>query len=388
MIRHTLSSRRPARAGSPPALILAALTLATAGLGASALAAADEVNPAYEPLAWLAGEWQAEFRPHGEKLAAPTMAFTWGDENRSFLTMTGTKPAPGGGLEPEYESKVVWDPVQRKFVFLGVYRAGGGRVTEDGEIEILEDGAVRLHMNVHYPPGASVPFTDGLVAGPEGHTLRFRRTFHRAGDDELRGIFRIQRDDRWEDPHPGMAPEGGFPWRRMSPAADKPAVTAAPDWVREHWGRMVGRWVADNSTYKSDQETADAYGIEWAWGVGRTSLTGRLFALEDGAETATYWQFREFWHPGAGRLTVEQFGAGGAYGVGHAEVGADGAHEMEQVFYYPAAGATARVGHRSGFDGDVHVTESFDIDEAGVWKPRRSYEWRRQPSVDGGKSSP
>lgn len=364
--------------------------VAAALLALSALPAVGSANPAYRPLAWLVGEWQAEFRPHGEGTAAPTMAFTWGDDNHSFLTMTGTTPTPDGGLEPEYESMTVWDPVRAKFVFLGVYRAGGGRVTEDGEIEILEDGAVRLHMNVHYSPGERVPFTDGLIAGPDGHTLRFRRTFHRHGDNELRGVFRIQRGDRWEDPHPGMAPEGGFPWTRVQPAAVAAEAVATPspppDWVLAHWERMVGRWIADNSAYRSDQETADAYGIEWAWAIGRSSLTGRLFALEDGEQSGTFWEFREFWHPGQGQLVVEQFGGGGVYGVGAQRRREDGSLEMEQVFYYPASGATARVGHRATLAGDAQTTESFDVGEDGSWTPRRRYVWTRREAEQGAGS--
>ena len=37
---------------------------------------------------------------------------------------------------------------------------------------ILEDGAVRLHMSVHYPSGSKLPFSGEAVAGDGGHTLR------------------------------------------------------------------------------------------------------------------------------------------------------------------------------------------------------------------------
>ena len=344
------------------------------------------VHPAFEPLAWLVGEWQAEFHPR-EGLAAPTMAFAWGDDNRSFLRMTGTTPTPDG-LRPEYESMVVWDPTQSKHVFLGVYRNSGGRVTEDGEIELLPDGAVRLHMNVHYPEGSTAAFSDGRAAGPEGHTLHFRRTLHRAGPDAIRGTFRIQRDGEWVDPHPDVTPEGGYPWRRISAtgtdrrsAASQPTaatITPAPDWVQDHWTQMIGRWVADNSAYRSDQETADAYVIEWSWGVGRSSMRGRMFALDGGEETQTIWEFREFWHPGRAELLVEQWGAGGVYGSGPQTRLEDGTMEMEQVFHYPAAGASARVGHRARVEGDRHTTESFDVGEDGEWKARRRYVWVRE----------
>ncbi|MEM7354866.1 MAG: hypothetical protein AAF657_28920 [Acidobacteriota bacterium] len=172
------------------------------------------INEANEPLAWLVGDWQAQFRPLGDDLPAPTMAFTWGDERRSFLRMTGTQPTKAG-LVPEYESSVVWHPVRGKHVFLGVYRSAAGRVMEDGDIDLLGDGIVRLNMRVHYPAGATLPFSDGQIAGPEGHTLEFRRTFHREGTDGLRGVFRIRRGEAWENPHPELKMDDGYPWRRV-----------------------------------------------------------------------------------------------------------------------------------------------------------------------------
>ena len=79
-----------------------------------------EVNTAYEPLAWLIGEWRSEFHPKGDDLPAATMGFRWGNENHGFLVMTGTRPTPDGSLVPEYETMVVWHLVKRRFVFLGV----------------------------------------------------------------------------------------------------------------------------------------------------------------------------------------------------------------------------------------------------------------------------
>lgn len=171
-----------------------------------------------------------------------------------------------------------------------------------------------------------------------------------------------------------------------SPEVQPATATPTPPWVVAHWERLVGRWVADNTAYRSDAETFDAYSIEWSWGLGKASLTGRLFGLEGGEEAGTFWEFREFWHPGTGRLTAEQFGADGVYGVGSQERLDDGKLEMAQVFYSPGTGAVSRIGHRSWFEGQVHVTESFDIDENGVWKPRRVYRWQR-PDEKGGSGS-
>ncbi len=184
---------------------------------ASAAEAVEAVGgPAYDALAWLSGHWEAQFRPGGEDQPAPTMSFEWGDAKRSFLRMKGTRPTPDGRLVPEYESVVVWNPVLGRFVFLGSYLSGAGRIMEDGDLDLLEGGAVRLNMRVRYPAGATLPFSEGATAGSDGHTLEFRRTFHREGDDGLRGVFLIKRGGRWENPHPEMGMDDGYPWKRVS----------------------------------------------------------------------------------------------------------------------------------------------------------------------------
>lgn len=57
----------------------------------------------------------------------------------------------------------------------------------------------------------------------------------------------------------------------------------------------VGTWIADNAEYKSDNEPYDAYGMEWKWGVGQKSLTGRLYAIKDGKDIGSLFQFRRYW---------------------------------------------------------------------------------------------
>lgn len=161
-----------------------------------------------------------------------------------------------------------------------------------------------------------------------------------------------------------------LPARSQTPQAVPPTVTAT-------WQQLVGVWVADNGRYKSADEPADAYGIEWKLGLGGQSLTGRLYGIRDGKEGLTFWEFREFWHPGDGKVVTTQFGLGGAYGVGPHEFRADGTSEMLQTFYDPS-GATTRTGHRSMLKGDEHTTTSFDVDAAGTWTERRTYVWLRK----------
>jgi hypothetical protein len=167
-----------------------------------------------------------------------------------------------------------------------------------------------------------------------------------------------------------------------APTQARPAAAAAarpaPEVVIASWEKLIGTWVADNSTFKNEDEKMDAYGIEWRWGLGKRSLVGRLYGLESGKEVGTFWEFREFWHPGEGRLIMTQHAGDGTYGEGPHDVKADGTSEMVQTFFDPGTGTRTTVGHRAKLEGNVHTTSSFNVDEKGVWTPRRTYIWRRQ----------
>jgi hypothetical protein len=151
-----------------------------------------------------------------------------------------------------------------------------------------------------------------------------------------------------------------------------------PAWVTSNWETLIGTWIADNQAYKSATDSMDAYGIEWSWGLGKKSLVGRLYGIREGKEVGTFWEFREFWHPGEGRLIATQYASDGTYGAGPHELKDDGETEMLQTFFDPTTGAVFRVGHRSKLEGDVHATRSFDVDADGEWKDRRAYLWRRK----------
>ncbi len=139
-----------------------------------------------------------------------------------------------------------------------------------------------------------------------------------------------------------------------------------------------GRWIADNSAYKSEQEPYDAYGIEWHAAFDDTTMRGRLFGLKDGIETGDFWEFRQFWHPHRKEAVLQQFGTGGAVGLG--TLWRDGQLTKADQQFYSSSGSVSRSGHASYFDAaDRHVTDSFEIvnDE---WLPRRHYVWQRSDS--------
>ena len=164
-------------------------------------------------------------------------------------------------------------------------------------------------------------------------------------------------------------------------AFTEPSSTEAqpiPAWILANWEHLIGTWVADNGAFKNETDTMDAYGIEWTWGLGEKSLVGRLYGIRDGQEVGTFWQFREFWHPGKAEVLTTQFGSDGSYGEGPSTQTQDGTIEMLQTFYDPTTGGVFRVGHRSTLEGDLHTTRSFDVSDGGVWTERRTYLWRRR----------
>jgi hypothetical protein len=164
------------------------------------------------------------------------------------------------------------------------------------------------------------------------------------------------------------------------PAKPPAAARPAPAWVGSYFKAMAGIWITDNAAYRSEAEPLDAYGMEWKPGPGGKSLVGRLYGIRAGVDVGTFWEFREFWHPGEGELVASQFGNDGTYGVGPHRRKDGGTMEMLQTFYDPA-GAVRRVGHRSALTANELVTTSFDVQTDGTWKERRRYVWRRKALV-------
>ena len=157
-----------------------------------------------------------------------------------------------------------------------------------------------------------------------------------------------------------------------------------PKWLQDHFAFMTegtGRWVTDNSKYKNENEPFDEYVTEWSWGVGKQSIKGRLFALKDKKEVATFWEYRVFWHPQERRVVFEQFGAGGVFGTGEMRVVelAEGKFEnnVELIFYAPN-GSSWKDLHKLTENKSEHTTQSY-VFKDGSWEMKRTYIWRLMP---------
>ncbi len=154
---------------------------------------------------------------------------------------------------------------------------------------------------------------------------------------------------------------------------------AVPAWFLEHIDystRDGGRFVADNQTYRSDAEPFDAYVTEWTKGVGGLSLRGRMFAMRDGKDVGTMWEFVSVWDPGTQRVKAFQFGSDGTFGEGTMISMGEGRHRITQEFWRPD-GTSFKVGHDGRDTAEGQEAASFDIGTDGSWSPRRSYLFRR-----------
>ena len=165
-------------------------------------------------------------------------------------------------------------------------------------------------------------------------------------------------------------------------AAPSPPPSALPQWYEDQIAFMTqqsGRWIADNSQYKSETEPFDAFGMEWTPGIGGKSLKGRLFALRDGQEVATFWEFRTFWHPGEKEVVILQFGGNGVVGPGTVTSEGPGKTRSVQEFFRPDGGSTKVLHESEQQEGGIRITRAYDLAPDGATIPRRTYIWKVQP---------
>lgn len=152
-----------------------------------------------------------------------------------------------------------------------------------------------------------------------------------------------------------------------------------PEWFRQHLAYLAagdGTWLADNSGFKSDDEPYESYEVVYAWGAGRQTASGAMRAYRNGKRTGVIWEYRVFWDPSTRRVVLQQWGFGGAYGVGETRQVDERTLRTEQVFHGPD-GSGSRGAHDWIMDGPLqHTTRSFDF-ENGAWKPTRTYVWKR-----------
>ncbi|NNM23299.1 MAG: hypothetical protein HKO54_07080 [Flavobacteriaceae bacterium] len=140
--------------------------------------------------------------------------------------------------------------------------------------------------------------------------------------------------------------------------------------------RQVGIWKASNSEYMNENETDDAYAIEWKWGVGQKSLLGILFGMKNGERTNDYWQFVQFWDSKVQKVRVLQIAMFGVYGEGFLERIDASNSKVVQTFVTPD-GHSYSEGHTTQVFDNYEVSISYEIKE-GEWIKKRTYTWHKQ----------
>ena len=165
------------------------------------------------------------------------------------------------------------------------------------------------------------------------------------------------------------------------------ASKAAPSWFSddvEFSSRAGGRWVTDNSKYKSEQEPWDFYVLEWQAGPANSSMSGHMSAIKDDTPfDDNFWAFSQYWNPATGEAIVQQYGWG-SVGIGQlkpADSNEDIDLEMRQVFT-SFDGSSSETGHRTKhIDDDTFDIWSFTIDEKGDEVAGRYYRWKRDSEL-------
>lgn len=151
-----------------------------------------------------------------------------------------------------------------------------------------------------------------------------------------------------------------------------------PDRVRTQWETLTsgsGTWIADNSAYKNENEKAEAYGITWSYGLGKTTVNGRLFGIIDGKETTTFWEFRMYYHPVEKKLMYQQYGWGGVLGTAELTL-PDDTHSEDVVVFFNPDGTESKIRHVNETKDNVQYAQSYNWKD-GAWQKQRYYEWKK-----------
>jgi len=152
-----------------------------------------------------------------------------------------------------------------------------------------------------------------------------------------------------------------------------------PQWFMKDLENNIGRWIADNSKHKSEKEPSTSYGIEWKWGIGKTSIIGRLFGVVDGKETGDFWQFRQYWDNVKGEGIIVQFGHGGVMGIGNVKQVENIEDTTQTVQTFSLTdGRTWEQKHILKMEKTQFVGTSYDKDKDNNWVKSRSYTWLKQ----------
>ncbi len=87
-----------------------------------------------------------------------------------------------------------------------------------------------------------------------------------------------------------------------------------PEAILADWNNQLkngGKWVSKDNT-----GDYDAWGMDFSWGLARKSLDASLYAIKNGKNVGTIWQFKVFYHPEKQQVIIDQWGTDGTFGHG------------------------------------------------------------------------
>lgn len=147
-----------------------------------------------------------------------------------------------------------------------------------------------------------------------------------------------------------------------------------PDWYLNYLKSNIGTWIADNTKNVSEQDPYIAYGIAWEWGIGKTSITARLYGVLESGVEKDFWEFRQYWDNVNRKGVIVQYGNWGVVGIGDVKQTKDGIFETIQVFSL-TDGRTWDVKHIIEIEDSQFTSTAYDKDESGNWVNPKGWTW-------------
>jgi len=152
------------------------------------------------------------------------------------------------------------------------------------------------------------------------------------------------------------------------------APKTIPDWFMQDLKNNIGTWIADNKENLSEEDPYLAYGLEYKWGIGKTSIIGRLYGIKEGVETEDFWQFRQYWDNVKEKGVVVQYGNWGVVGFGYMKPISNNQMESIQTFSL-TDGRTWEVKHIIEMHETNFISTSYDKDKNGTWINSGGWTW-------------
>jgi uncharacterized protein YndB with AHSA1/START domain len=160
-----------------------------------------------------------------------------------------------------------------------------------------------------------------------------------------------------------------------------------PNWLKREWNYLTngtGTWVTSNAKYKNTSEPFDKYGLEWKYGLGSTSVVGKLYGIVEGKENVNIWQFFLYWDGVENKGKTLQISPNGTYGFGDMVLVNDSIVQSILNFH-TLNGQTFQTKHESVTNSLKHKTTSFNFDKKNTWLKNRTYIW--QPVIESQTAS-